>query len=56
MIFDLIENLDEYISLNPKIANGKGMAYICLPHDGHKALKYIDQATKYNKAVIKVEI
>ena len=34
----------------------KGMAYICLPHDGHKALKYIDQATKYNKAVIKIEI
>jgi biofilm protein TabA len=34
----------------------KGMAYICLPHDGHKALKYIDQATKYKKAVIKIEI
>lgn len=146
VIFDLIENLDEYISLNPKIANGleklneveidynerfdfdggylffqegttthidegtfeahkkyidiqivldgseyvawapinqlvvdveynaekdvvrlngspkaimkinKGMAYICLPHDGHKALKYINKATKYNKAVIKIEI
>ncbi|WP_404330301.1 YhcH/YjgK/YiaL family protein [Mesobacillus maritimus] len=34
----------------------KGMAYICLPHDGHKALKYINQATKYKKAVIKIEI
>ena len=34
----------------------KGMAYICLPHDGHKALKYIDQATEYKKAVIKIEI
>ena len=146
MIFDLIENLNEYISLNPKIANGlkelneveidynklfdfdggylffqevttnpidegtfeahkkymdiqivldgseyvawapinqlvveveynaekdvvrlngspkeimkinKGMAYICLPHDGHKALKHINQATKYKKAVIKIEI
>ncbi|MET3321013.1 UNVERIFIED_ORG: YhcH/YjgK/YiaL family protein [Peribacillus simplex] len=146
MIFDLIENSDEYISLNPKFANGleklneveidynkrfdfdggylffqegttnhidegtfeahkkyidiqivlngseyvawapinqlvvdveynaekdvvrlngspkaimkinKGMAYICLPHDGHKALKYINKATKYNKAVIKIEI
>lgn len=146
VIFDLIENLDEYISLNPKIRNGleklneveidynkrfdfdggylffqegttthidegtfeahkkyidiqivldgseyvawapinqlvvdveynaekdvvrlngspkaimkinKGMAYICLPHDGHKALKYINKATKYNKAVIKIEI
>ncbi|WP_175074703.1 MULTISPECIES: YhcH/YjgK/YiaL family protein [Terribacillus] len=34
----------------------KGMAYICLPHDGHKALKYIDKATNYKKAVIKIEI
>ncbi|PAF34330.1 YhcH/YjgK/YiaL family protein, partial [Terribacillus saccharophilus] len=34
----------------------KGMAYICLPHDGHKALKYIDKATTYKKAVIKIEI
>lgn len=34
----------------------KGMAYICLPHDGHKALKHIDQATKYKKAVMKIEI
>ncbi|MDR4949581.1 YhcH/YjgK/YiaL family protein [Neobacillus cucumis] len=34
----------------------KGMAYICLPHDGHKALKHINQATKYKKAVIKIEI
>jgi biofilm protein TabA len=33
----------------------KGMAYICLPHDGHKALKYIDKATNYKKAVIKIE-
>jgi YhcH/YjgK/YiaL family protein len=146
VIFDVIENLDEYISLNPKIANGleklnevkieynkrfdfdggylffqegttnhidegtfeahkkyidiqivldgseyvawapikqlevaveynaekdvvrlngspkeimkinKGMAYICLPHDGHKALKHVDKATTYNKAVMKIEI
>jgi biofilm protein TabA len=34
----------------------KGMAYICLPYDGHKALKYIDKATNYKKAVIKIEI
>lgn len=34
----------------------KGMAYICLPHDGHKALKHINKATKYKKAVIKIEI
>ncbi|MGC9933438.1 YhcH/YjgK/YiaL family protein [Priestia aryabhattai] len=34
----------------------KGMAYICLPHDGHKALKHINQATKYKKAIIKIEI
>ena len=34
----------------------KGMAYICLPHDGHKALKHVDKATKYNKAVMKIEI
>lgn len=34
----------------------KGMAYICLPHDGHKVLKYIDKATNYKKAVIKIEI
>ncbi len=34
----------------------KGMAYICLPHDGHKALKHLNQATKYTKAVIKIEI
>jgi YhcH/YjgK/YiaL family protein len=34
----------------------KGMAYICLPHDGHKALKHINKATKYKKAVMKIEI
>ena len=34
----------------------KGMAYICLPHDAHKALKHIDQASKYKKAVMKIEI
>lgn len=34
----------------------KGMAYICLPHDGHKALKYINEATEYKKAVIKIKI
>jgi len=34
----------------------KGMAYICLPHDGHKALKYLNKTTKYKKAVIKIEI
>lgn len=34
----------------------KGMSYIFQPHDGHKALKHINEATTYNKAVIKVEI
>lgn len=34
----------------------KGMAYICLPHDGHKALKHLNKAMKYKKAVIKIEI
>ncbi len=34
----------------------KGMAYICLPHDGHKALKHVNKATKFKKAVIKLEI
>jgi len=34
----------------------KGIGYICLPHDGHKALKYIDEVTEYKKAVIKIEI
>lgn len=34
----------------------KGLAYICLPHDGHKALKYLNEATKYKKAVIKIKI
>lgn len=34
----------------------KGLAYICLPHDGHKALKYINEVTRYNKAVIKIKI
>lgn len=34
----------------------KGMAYICLPHDGHKALKHKNEAMAYSKAVIKVEI
>ncbi|PAE15066.1 hypothetical protein CHH91_15035 [Virgibacillus sp. 7505] len=34
----------------------KGMAYICLPHDGHKSLKHIDETTNYKKAVIKIEI
>ncbi|MFP7480304.1 YhcH/YjgK/YiaL family protein [Terribacillus saccharophilus] len=43
---------------NPKTTMqiSKGMAYICLPHDGHKALKHIDRATIYKKAVIKIEI
>jgi YhcH/YjgK/YiaL family protein len=27
----------------------KGMAYICLPHDGHKALKYLNKATNTRK-------
>lgn len=34
----------------------KGMSYIFQPHDGHKALKYIDETTTYSKAIIKVEI
>lgn len=34
----------------------KGMAYICLPQDGHKALKHINHATAFKKAIIKIEI
>lgn len=61
LVVDVEYNAEkDVIRLNgsPKVIMkiNKGMAYICLPHDGHKALKYINNATKYNKAVIKIEI
>jgi YhcH/YjgK/YiaL family protein len=61
LVVDVEYNAEkDVIRLNgsPKVIMkiNKGMAYICLPHDGHKALKYINKATKYNKAVIKIEI
>lgn len=33
-----------------------GMGYVCLPTDGHKALKHLDEVTDYVKAVIKLEV
>ena len=33
-----------------------GMAYVCFPWDGHKAVFHIDKPLKFTKAVIKLEI
>lgn len=34
----------------------EGMAYVCFPWDGHKAVFHIDQPLEFTKAVIKLEV
>lgn len=34
----------------------EGMAYVCFPWDGHKAVFHVDQPLAFTKAVIKLEV
>lgn len=39
-----------------KMKMSEGMAYICFPWDGHKAVFHVDQPLRFKKAVIKLAL